>query len=74
MSLRRPIVSARNAKTKMEVAIAETTSAPRIHVIAIIKTQTMNNPSKYAKPDLVRVFIIAFARIYHLSSESASPQ
>lgn len=46
LSRRRPIVSVRKAKTKTEVKIAERTSAPRNHVIAIIKTQTMSNTSK----------------------------
>ncbi|HKU73364.1 MAG TPA: hypothetical protein VJR02_05560 [Pyrinomonadaceae bacterium] len=52
----------------MEVTIAGITSAPRNHVIATIKTQTINSNSKYAKKksDLVRIFIIALTRIYHL--------
>jgi len=51
----------------MEVAIANITSASRNHVITIIKTQTSNNRKMYEeKTDLVRGFIIAFTRIYHL--------
>ena len=55
----------------MEVSIANTTSAPRNHVITIIKTQTRRSNGKYAKlrAGFVRVFIIAFTREYNTLGE-----